>query len=55
MKNRLENILDLDVEVYKFDPNVEDDLFVRLKQKVEKFSIEEYKTNLKLKMMLPNI
>lgn len=49
MKNRLENILDLDVEVYKFDPNVEDDLFVRLKQKVEKFSIEEYKINLKIK------
>ena len=49
MKNRLENIIDLDVEVYKFDPNVEDDLFVRLKQKVKKFSIEEYKINLKIK------
>ena len=49
IKNRLENIIDLDVEVYKFDPNVEDDLFVRLKQKVKKFSIEEYKINLKIK------
>ena len=49
MENKLSRLQNIDIEVYEFDPNAKDDLFLKFYQKVYRFNIEEYKKNLNLK------
>lgn len=39
----LEPLKNLDVEIYHFDPNTPDNLFIRFNQKVSRFEISDYK------------
>ena len=45
----LEKLSDIDVEIYQFDPNAEDNLFTVFYQKVRRFSLEDYKKHLNIK------
>ena len=49
MENKLSRLQNIDIEVYEFDPNAKDDLFLKFYQKVYRFNIEEYKNNLNIK------
>ena len=49
MENKLSGLQNIDIEVYEYDPNAKDDLFLKFYQKVHKFNLEEYKKNLNLK------
>ena len=49
MIEHLEKLSDIDVEIYEFDPNAEDNLFTVFYQKVRRFSLEDYKKHLNIK------
>ena len=46
---KLQNLENIDVEVYQFDPTTKDELFLKFYEKVHTFSVQEYKNNLKIK------
>ena len=49
MESKLSELKNIDIEVYEYDPNTKDDLFLKFYQKVYRFNIDEYKNNLNLK------
>ena len=49
IKKKLQNLENIDVEVYQFDPTTKDELFLKFYEKVHTFSVQEYKNNLKIK------
>lgn len=49
MIEHLEKLSDVDIEIYEFDPNAEDNLFVVFYQKVRRFSLADYKKYLNIK------
>ena len=48
MKNKLENLKNIDIEIYEYDPNSNDNLYKKFYQKVYRFSLDDYKKNLNL-------
>ena len=44
----LEPLKNIDIEIYEYDPNAGDDLFDLFHQKVWRFSVDDYKKNLKI-------
>lgn len=48
MREKLEPLKNIDIEVYEYDPNAKDNLFTKFYQKVYRFSLDDYKKNLHL-------
>ena len=48
MKSKLENLRNIDIEIYEYDPNSNDNLYKKFYQKVYRFSLDDYKKNLNL-------
>ena len=48
MVKYLEPLNNIDIEIYEFDVNAGDDLFNLFHQKVQRFSVDDYKENLKI-------
>ena len=48
MTKYLEPLKNLDIEIYEYDNNAEDELFNKFYQKVWRFSIDDYKEHLKI-------
>jgi len=46
----LEQLSDIDIEIYEFDPKAEDNLFSTFYQKVRRFSVDDYKKYLKINL-----